>query len=95
MLVKAGFTPLTAWNLYSALSIYTRGIIISERIQRMNNAPSLDDRQIKLLEPEKMPLLTTLVEKESISLSMVGDDNFEYGLEAMLETFERQLQAEK
>jgi AcrR family transcriptional regulator len=95
MLVKAGFTPLTAWNLYSALSIYTRGIIISERIQRMNNAPSLDDRQIKLLEPEKMPLLTTLVEEESISLSMVGDDNFEYGLEAMLETFERQLQAAK
>lgn len=92
MLVKAGFTPLQAWNVYSALSIYTRGIITYERIQRMNNAPTLDDRQTKLLNPETTPLLTALVSEGSISLSMVNDDNFEFGLNALLETFERQLQ---
>jgi AcrR family transcriptional regulator len=93
MLVRAGFTPLTAWNAYGALSNFTRGIIVSERIQRMNDAPTLDKRQIKLLEPDTMPLLTKMVEEGSIALSMVRDEDFEFGLESLLNSFEQRLQA--
>jgi AcrR family transcriptional regulator len=93
MLVKAGFTPLSAWNAYGALSNFTRGVIVSERIQRMNNAPTLDHRQIKLLEPETMPLLTHMVEEGSIGLGMITDENFEFGLEALLDSFEHRLSA--
>jgi AcrR family transcriptional regulator len=93
MLVEAGFTPGEAWKVYSMISTFTRGVIILERTQRMNNSPLIDERQSKLIVPTTMPRLANLIDEGSIRLSMVSEDNFDFGLRTMLDGFERLLSA--
>lgn len=92
LLVTAGFDPLTAWNANSALYTFTRGAILSERTQRLQNAATLDERQSRLIVPETMPLLAELYREEGISLSMTSEDNFRFGLTSFLDHFEHLLQ---
>ncbi|CAN5160733.1 TetR family transcriptional regulator [soil metagenome] len=95
MLVTAGFTPLNAWHVNATLSTFTRGIIMSERMQRMQRLATVDERQVRLLVPESMPYLSDLVGANSISLSMASDEDFAFGLSIMLSAFERLLQTDR
>jgi AcrR family transcriptional regulator len=87
MLVDAGFTPKDGWNIYAMIATFTRGMVVVERTQRMNNSPAVDERQVKLIVPTTMPLLTQLVETDSIQLGMVSTGNFEFALTTMLDGF--------
>jgi AcrR family transcriptional regulator len=90
-LIACGFSPLHAWNVFSTAYTFTRGVVIGERTQRLNNSPILDDRQSKLIVPETMPRLASLIVQENIMLAMVSDDDFRFGLELLLDAFERVL----
>jgi hypothetical protein len=90
-LISCGFSPLHAWNVFSTAYTFTRGVVIGERTQRLNNSPILDDRQSKLIVPETMPRLASLIAEENIMLAMVSDDDFNFGLELLLDAFERLL----
>jgi AcrR family transcriptional regulator len=89
-LVSCGFTPLRAWNVFSTAYTFTRGVVIGERAQRLNNSPILDGRQSRLIVPETMPRLAALIAEEHIMLAMVSDDDFHFGLELLIDAFERQ-----
>jgi AcrR family transcriptional regulator len=88
-LVDCGFTPLTAWNSFSAGYTFTRGVVVGERIQRLNHSPILGDARTKLLVPQTMPLLSSLLESDRIQLAMVSDSEFEFGLQVILDGIER------
>lgn len=86
-LISAGFSPLSAWNAYSTANAFTRGIVIGERTQRLNNSPILDDRQMKLIVPETMPRLAALIENDGAMLAMVSESDFTSGLNLILDGF--------
>ncbi|GAA3947035.1 TetR/AcrR family transcriptional regulator C-terminal domain-containing protein [Microbacterium soli] len=90
-LIDAGFAPLQAWRLLSAVTTFTNGMILAARTATMNDAVTLDERQTLLITDE-MPALTDLVRTEKIQLAMVSDEDFETGLAALLDGFERQLE---
>jgi AcrR family transcriptional regulator len=90
-LVSCGFSPIQAWNVFSTAYTFTRGVVIGERAQRLNNSPILDHRQSRLVVPETMPILTSLIADEHIMLAMVSDQDFHFGLELLLEAFARML----
>jgi AcrR family transcriptional regulator len=89
MLVGAGFSQTNAWYAYSTLSTYTRGMVLIERTQRLNNSPVLDARQAKLIVPETMPRLASLIEESSVTLSMTSDENFTFAIGLILDSCER------
>ncbi|MFC5338511.1 TetR/AcrR family transcriptional regulator [Leucobacter denitrificans] len=91
-LMAAGFAPLVAWQLVSSVTTFTNGIVLTERTAMLNEAVTLDDRQTLLITDE-MPALKELLRTEEIQLAMVSDDDFETGLSALLDGFERQLTA--
>ncbi|HWK76289.1 MAG TPA: TetR/AcrR family transcriptional regulator C-terminal domain-containing protein [Microbacterium sp.] len=94
-LTTAGFSLTTAWHVYSTLSLYTRGLTIAERNRRENNTPPPGDRQLGLLDPVSMPLISSLVREEQISIDMADDRSFEYGLEMLLTEAERLLERDR
>lgn len=85
----AGFAPLTAWNVFSTGYTFTRGVVIGERTQRLNNSPLMDGRQSRLIVPETMPHLANLIADEGIHLAMVSDSEFTFGIELLLDSFTR------
>lgn len=94
-LTRAGFALRTAWYVYSTCSLYTRGLTISERNRRENSTPPSGDRQLELLDPISMPLISSLVRDEQISIDMADDRGFEFGLEMLLTEAERLLDQDK
>src|SRR5258708_40347038 len=49
-LVDAGFTPENAFMVYTAASIYLRGMIIHDRILRLSDAPTRDDQKRQMID---------------------------------------------
>lgn len=86
---RAGFPPLTAWNVFSTAYTFTRGMVIGERTQRLNNSPLMDSRQVRLIVPETMPHLDSLITGDGIHLAMVSDSEFAFGLDLLLDAFTR------
>lgn len=95
LLVSAGFSPVNAWRLNGTLLTYTRGIIISERTQRIQQVATIDERQSTLIVPQSMPQLFELVQTNSVSLSMASDDDFTFGLSVLLSGFEQLLKSDQ
>jgi hypothetical protein len=87
MLVAQGFTPDNALRCQSTLSVYARGIIISDRILRLSHTPSLENgRQARMTDWSTMPILAALV--DTYSFAGTGDSDFEFGVDRLICSFE-------
>jgi AcrR family transcriptional regulator len=85
-LVDAGFTTDNALMVFNAASVYTRGMIIHDRILRLSNTPTLDDRQRRITDWSAMPLLGSLIDRHP--LAGTSDEDFEFGMARLLSGFE-------
>jgi AcrR family transcriptional regulator len=83
-LISAGFTPVDAWNLYCALSLYTQGFSVVERRSRVTGFPRDPAVQIESLDEEQTPVIAELVRAGEISIDLAGDPTFEAGLQWLL-----------
>jgi AcrR family transcriptional regulator len=77
-LIDAGFTAEQALHVYNVGSVYTRGIIIHDRILRLSDTPTLDRRQQHVTNWVTMPVLNALIDKHP--LAGTTDEDFEFGL---------------
>jgi AcrR family transcriptional regulator len=85
-LVDAGFTTENAFMAYNAASIYFRGMVIHDRILRLSDAPTLDERQRRITDWSTMPLLESQIDRHS--LAGTTDKDFEFGLGRLISGFE-------
>ena len=85
-LVDAGFTPENALMVFNAASIYMRGMIIHDRILRLSNTPTLDDRQRRMIDWSTMPLLDSLIDRHP--LAGTTDEDFAFGMARLISGFE-------
>jgi AcrR family transcriptional regulator len=85
-LVDAGFTTENAFMVYNAASVYTRGMIIHDRILRLSHTPTLDGRQRRITDWSSMPLLESLL--DSHPLAGTTDEDFEFGMARLISGFE-------
>ncbi|HVW42061.1 MAG TPA: TetR family transcriptional regulator [Amycolatopsis sp.] len=86
-LVADGFTPDNALLVYNAISVYTRGSIINDRILRLAHAPTLDTgRQRRMTDWSTMPVLDGLVDR--YPLAGTSDEDFAFGLDRLVCGFE-------
>jgi len=86
MLVDAGFTTENAFMVYNAASIYMRGMIIHDRILRLSDAPTLDDRQRRMIDWSTMPLLESQIGRHP--LAGTTDEDFAFGMARLISGFE-------
>ncbi len=86
MLVDAGFTAENAFMVYNAASIYMRGMIIHDRILRLSHAPTLDDRQRRMIDWSTMPLLESQIDRHP--LAGTTDEDFAFGMARLISGFE-------
>jgi AcrR family transcriptional regulator len=86
MLVNAGFTAENALMVYNATSIYLRGMIVNERLLRLSDAPTLDDRQRRIADWSALPLLESLVDRHP--LAGTTDEDFAFGMARLISGFE-------
>jgi AcrR family transcriptional regulator len=85
-LVDAGFTTENALMVFNAASIYTRGMTIHDRILRLSDAPTLDDRQRRMIDWSTMPLLESQIDRHS--LAGTTDEDFAFGMARLISGFE-------
>jgi AcrR family transcriptional regulator len=86
-LVDAGFTADNALMVFNVASVYTRGIIIHDRILRLSDTPTLDvDRQRRITDWSTMPLLESLIDRHP--LAGTTDEDFEFGMARLISGFE-------
>jgi AcrR family transcriptional regulator len=85
-LVDAGFTTENALMVYNAASIYMRGMIINDRILRLSDAPTLDDRQRRIADWSALPLLGSLVDRHLFAGT--SDEDFAFGMGRLISSFE-------
>lgn len=88
LLMGAGFTVQEAWHLFWDAALYTRGFVVTERMNRQQT-PSPEGRtQIASVDVEAMPLIAEMVNHERVVLDGTGDASFEFGLDLMLDAAE-------
>ena len=92
-LVDAGFTTENALMVFNAVSVYTRGMTIHDRILRLSNAPTLDERQRRIADWSTMPLLESQIDRHS--LAGTTDENFEFGMARLISGFEALLREQE
>jgi AcrR family transcriptional regulator len=85
-LVDAGFTLDNALMVFNTASVYTRGMIIHDRILRLSNTPTLDERQRQITDWSTMPLLGSLIDRHP--LAGTTDEDFEFGMARLRSGFE-------
>jgi AcrR family transcriptional regulator len=78
ILIEQGFTPDNALHVYNAISVYTRGNIIHDRILRLSNTPTLDSRSGRLSDWRSMPILAALTAK--YPLAGTSDEDYAFGV---------------
>jgi AcrR family transcriptional regulator len=86
MLVDGGFTAENAFMVYNAASIYMRGMIIHDRILRLSDTPTLDDRQRRMIDWSTMPLLESQIDRHP--LAGTTDEDFAFGMARLISGFE-------
>jgi AcrR family transcriptional regulator len=91
LLMGAGFELQESWHLFWDLALYTRGFVVTERINRQGIPAQGGRSQIASLDVEAMPLIAELVEHERIVLDGTGHASFEFGLDLMLDAAQRML----
>jgi hypothetical protein len=85
-LIEQGFTPDNALHVYNAISVYTRGNIIHDRILRLSDTPTLDRRGRRLSDWESMPILGALTAK--YPLAGTSDEDYAFGVGRLICGFE-------
>jgi AcrR family transcriptional regulator len=86
ILIEQGFTPDNALHVYNAISVYTRGNIIHDRILRLSDTPTLDRRGRRLSDWEGMPILGALTAK--YPLAGTSDEDYAFGVGRLICGFE-------
>jgi AcrR family transcriptional regulator len=86
ILIGQGFTPPNALHVYNAISVYTRGNIIHERILRLSNTPTLDGRVRRRFDWSSMPILAALTEE--YPLAGTSDADYAFGVGRLICGFE-------
>lgn len=92
-LVAAGFGTQNALQVYTSASIFTRGIILQDRLLRITDSPTLDERQRDIIDWSGLPLLHSQI--DSRPLAGTTDEDFEFGLERLVVGFEELLRRER
>jgi AcrR family transcriptional regulator len=90
-LVEAGLSPEDAFDTYSAVSVHVRGSVVLQRLYDKNRSadggPGYFERTM-VIDPETTPLLARL-SREGHRIGASDDNNFEYGLDCILDHAER------
>jgi AcrR family transcriptional regulator len=86
ILIEQGFTPDNALHVYNAISVYTRGNVIHDRILRLSDTPTLDRRVRRRFDWSSMPILTALTEK--YPLAGTSDEDYVFGVGRLICGFE-------
>jgi AcrR family transcriptional regulator len=90
-LVEAGLSPEDAFDTYSAVSVHVRGSVVLQRLYDKNRSadggPGYFERTM-VIDPETTPLLARL-SGEGHRIGASDDNNFEYGLDCILDHAER------
>jgi AcrR family transcriptional regulator len=86
ILIEQGFTPDNALHVYNAISVYTRGNIIHDRILRLSDTPTLDSRGRRLSDWSSMPILAALTAK--YPLAGTSDEDYVFGVGRLICGFE-------
>ena len=92
LLIGQGFTPENALHVYNAISVYTRGIVIHDRILWLSYTPTLDGghgRQRRMTSWDSMPILDSLI--DHYPLAGTSDEDFTFGVGRLLCGFEHLL----
>jgi AcrR family transcriptional regulator len=96
-LVEAGLSPEDAFDTYSAVSVHVRGSVVLQRLREKNRAsdegPS-DIEETMTIDPEITPLLAQVTEKGH-HIGVADENNFEYGLECILDHASRLIEEGK
>jgi hypothetical protein len=93
-LVEAGLSAEDAFDTYSAMSVHVRGSVVLQRLYDKNR--SADDapgyfEEAMVIDPDTTPLLAQ-VTQEGHRIGASDENNFEYGLELILEHAARLLE---
>jgi AcrR family transcriptional regulator len=86
LLTGQGFTRGNALHVYNAISVYTRGFVIHDRILRRSHTPTLDSRQRRMTDWNSMPILASLIGEHP--LAGTSDEDFSFGVGRLLCGFE-------
>jgi AcrR family transcriptional regulator len=87
-LIDAGFTPDDALEVYLALSLHTRGILVLEHLEAITPAPGT--ARVLIPAANDAPILHELASRGHTAAS-ITDSNFEFTVEAIIEHAERLL----
>jgi AcrR family transcriptional regulator len=94
-LVEAGLSPEDAFDTYSAMSVHVRGSVVLQRLREKNRAandgPS-DIEETWTIDADTAPLLAQVTQKGH-HLGAADDNNFEFGLECILDHAEQLIDA--
>ena len=96
-LVEAGLSPEDAFDTYSAVSVHVRGSVVLHRLQEKNEATENGARTIEgamVIDPETTPLMAKLT-REGHRIGASDEQNFEYGLECILDHADRLIKERK
>lgn len=86
VLIEQGFSPDNALHVFNAISVYTRGNIIHDRILRLSDTPTLDRRVRRRFDWSSMPILAALIEK--YPLAGTSDEDYAFGVGRLICGFE-------
>jgi AcrR family transcriptional regulator len=90
-LIEAGLSPEDAFDTYSAVSVHVRGSVVLQRLYDKNRSADGgpgDFEKTMVIDPETTPLLARL-SGEGHRIGASDDNNFEYGLDCILDHAER------
>ncbi|MCT7659078.1 TetR/AcrR family transcriptional regulator C-terminal domain-containing protein [Mycobacterium sp. CPCC 205710] len=94
-LVEAGLSADDAFDTYSAVSVHVRGSVVLHRLREKNRAtnegPS-DIEETMTIDADSTPLLALVTEKGH-HIGAADDNNFEFGLECILDHASRLIDA--
>jgi AcrR family transcriptional regulator len=89
-LAEAGLSPEDAFDTYSAVSVHVRGSVVLQRLYDKNRSDdgAGDFEETMVINPETTPLMAKLT-REGHRIGASDEQNFEYGLECILDHADR------
>lgn len=90
-LAEAGLAAKDAFDTYSALSVHVRGSVVLQRLydkNRANDGAPGDFEETMVIDPETAPMLAKAT-RDGHRIGASDDQNFNYGLECILDHAER------
>jgi AcrR family transcriptional regulator len=90
-LVETGLSPEDAFDTYSAVSVHVRGSVVLQRLYDKNRSADGgpgDFEETMVIDPETTPLLARVTD-ERHRIGASDENNFEYGLDCILDHAER------